>query len=75
MAKVILKSWRNGSQKIALVKLQVDILGKSLREAKTNVDLLLSDNKVIVEINDVALAKKFLEEAENLGVYCKLEVG
>ena len=72
MPKVIFKSWREGLQKVALTKLQVEILGKSLKESKSNVDLLLNDEEIVVEINDLELARKFLEEAEKLGVNCKM---
>ncbi|HRB72189.1 MAG TPA: hypothetical protein PK776_10125 [Flavobacterium sp.] len=72
MIKVELESWRDGLEKIALTKLQIEMLGKSLKESKTNVDLLLDDKKVILEIDDLDLAKVFLEEAEKIGVNCRL---
>lgn len=43
MAKVILDSWREGLEKISLTKLQVNMLGKTLTESKSNVDSLLDD--------------------------------
>jgi hypothetical protein len=55
-----------------LTKLQVEMLGKSLTESKMNVDSILDDNKVIIEIDNLDLANKFLEEAEKIGVNCKL---
>lgn len=72
MAKVILESWREGLEKVSLTKLQVDILGKSLRESKFNVDSLLDDKKVIIEIASIDLANEFLQEAEKIGINCKL---
>jgi len=72
MAKVILDSWREGLEKISLTKLQVDMLGKSLRESKTNVDSLLDNKKVIIEIDNIDLANEFLKEAEKVGVNCEL---
>lgn len=72
MAKVILKSWREGLEKISLTKLQVNMLGKSLRESKNNVDNLLDGKKVILEIENIDLAQEFLKEAEKIGVNCEL---
>ncbi len=73
MAKIILESWREGLEKVSLTKLQVDMLGKSLKESKLNVDSLLDDKKVIIEIDNIDLAQDFLEEAEKIGVNCKLQ--
>lgn len=72
MAKVILESWRDGFEKVSLTKLQVNMLGKSLKESKSNVDLLLDDEKVSIEIDDLDLVGEFLREAEKIGVNCKL---
>ncbi|WP_166923475.1 hypothetical protein [Flavobacterium poyangense] len=72
MAKVILESWKEGLKKISLTKLQVEKLGLSLREAKSNVDSLLEDEKIILEIDDENLANEFLREAQKIGVDCKL---
>ncbi len=72
MAKVILKSWREGLEKVSLTKLQVDMLGKSLKQSKSNVNLLLDGEEVVIEIDDLDLADKFLKEAEKLGVICQL---
>ncbi|MFV8324856.1 hypothetical protein [Flavobacterium sp. ZS1P14] len=72
MAKIMLESWREGLEKISLTKLQMDKLGISLKQSKSNVDSLLDDVKVILEIDDENLAKEFLEEAEKIGVNCKL---
>jgi len=72
MAKVILESWREGLEKITLTKLQVNMLGKSLSESKSNVDSLLDDKKVIIEIESLDLAHKFLKEAEKIGANCKI---
>jgi hypothetical protein len=72
MAKVILNSWREGFEKVSLTKLQVGMLGKSLKDSKTNVDELLSDKKVVIEIDDWELANEFLKNAEKIGVNCTL---
>lgn len=74
MAKIILDSWREGLEKISLTKLQVCLLGKSLVESKLNVDLLLENKKIVIEINELDLAQKFLIEAEKIGVNCKILV-
>jgi hypothetical protein len=71
MAKIMPESWREGLEKISLAKLQMDKLGISLKQSKSNVNSLLDDEKIILEINDENLAKEFLEEAEKLGANCK----
>jgi hypothetical protein len=72
MAKVILESWREGLKKVSLTRLQIDLLGKSLKESKLNVDSLLDDNEVIIEIDNLSLANEFLKEAEKIGANCQL---
>lgn len=74
MAKVILESWREGLKKISLTKLQVEMLRKPLNESKSNVDLLLDGIEVIIEVDNLDLAREFLKEAEKTGVNCKLLV-
>lgn len=74
MAKVILDSWREGFEKISLTKLQVNMLGKSLTESKSNVDSLLDDKKIILEIESLDLANEFLKEADKIGVNCELVI-
>lgn len=72
MAKIILESWREGLEKVSLTKLQINLLGKSLKESKSNVDYLLDDKQVIIEIDSLDLAYEFFKEAEKIGVNCKL---
>ncbi len=72
MVKVILYNWREGLEKVSLTKLQRDMLGKSLRESKTNVDFLLSGKNVIIEVETIDLANEFLKEANKIGVDCEL---
>lgn len=72
MAKVILESWREGLEKVSLTKLQIEKLKISLKESKSNVDSLLNNERVILEINNVNLAKEFYDEAEKIGVNCRL---
>ncbi|MFB9109594.1 hypothetical protein ACFFVK_13485 [Flavobacterium gyeonganense] len=40
MAKIVMESWREGLKGVSLVKLQNEILGLGLKEAKTNLDNL-----------------------------------
>lgn len=72
MVKVILESWREGLQKVALSKLQNEKLGMSLADCKRNVDMLLDDHSIILEIEDQIIAQEFLVEADRLGVNCKI---
>lgn len=71
MAKIVMESWREGLKGVSLVKLQNEILGLGLKEAKTNLDNLLDDIQIILEIADENSSKYFLEEADKLGVNCK----
>lgn len=72
MTKVVLESWREGLQKVSLTNLQHKKLGISLLDSKTNTDLLLDDRIVILEIEDIEIAKEFLKQAERIGVNCKI---
>ncbi|MDR6763058.1 hypothetical protein J2Y38_003276 [Flavobacterium sp. 2755] len=72
MAKVIMESWRYGLQMISLTKLQHEKLGLSLLESKTNADMLLEDQIIILEIEDENIAREFLNEADRFGVNCKM---
>ena len=74
MVKVILESWNEGLKKVSLTKLQVEKLGLSLKESKGNVDLLLDDEKVVLEVIDETLAKEFLTIATRMGVNCRIVV-
>lgn len=74
MIKIVLVSWRYGLDKVSLSKLQVDLLGKSLIESKFNVDSLLDDKKVVLEIDNMELAKEFLKYAGEIGVNCEFLV-
>lgn len=73
MAKIIMKSWREGMRKISLTKLQMDLFKKSLRESKNNVDLLLEGQEVRIETDNVDLAKEFQVRANEIGVNCIIE--
>ncbi|SHG70993.1 hypothetical protein [Flavobacterium defluvii] len=72
MAKVIMESWREGIKMVSLTKLQHEKLGLSLLESKTNADMLLEDQIIILEIEDESVALEFLEEADRFGVNCRL---
>ncbi|WP_406844602.1 hypothetical protein [Flavobacterium soyae] len=72
MAKVIMESWRYGLQVVSLTKLQYEKLGLSLLESKTNADMLLEDQIIILEIEDENVAREFLEEADRFGINCRL---
>lgn len=72
MTKIILCYWREGLKKVSLTKLQVELLGKSLKESKSNVDALLEGKEVIIEITSSELVDQFIEEAEKIGVNVKI---
>ena len=73
MAKVVMKSWREGLRKVSLTKLQVSLLDKSLVEAKNNVDSLLEGNKVEIATDNISLAQAFCIAANRIGVDCYIE--
>ncbi len=72
MAKVIMKSWRYGLEKVNLTKLQKDMLGMGLKDSKDNVDALLEGKEVILEIEDNVLAEEFYIKIEKIGVNAEL---
>ena len=66
MATITLTGWREGLQKIALAKLQQELLGLPLSAAKKNVDELLDGRSVSLEVAD-HLAADLLKRATELG--------
>lgn len=68
MGKIILEGWRDGFEKINFTKIQMDVLGKSLKESKENTDLLLDHKIVVIESYDLKLIKDFVSKAKSLGV-------
>ena len=68
MAIVIMKSWKEGLEKVSLSKLQIELLKLPLNEAKGNVDALLDGKEVTLNIKDENIAKQFFHEAERIGV-------
>jgi hypothetical protein len=73
MAKIKMLGWTEGLKKVSLAELQNSLLSISFKEAKENVDKLLSDNSVEINIDDHLIATRFVEEALGLGVICVLE--
>lgn len=73
MATIILTGWREDLQKIALAKLQQELLGLSLKAAKENVDCLLDGHSVSLEIAD-RLAPKLLNRATELGAQARFSL-
>ena len=65
--------WKEDMQKVSLTKLQIEVLGLSLRSSKENVDRLLEGAEVFIEAKSLASAKKFVEEANKLGVVCQID--
>ncbi|MDM1546432.1 hypothetical protein [Empedobacter falsenii] len=70
--KIIIESWNEGFQKIALTHLQIDLLKLSLKEAKSNVDKLLDGHSIIIDINNEQLATTFVKEVKNINVNCRM---
>lgn len=72
MTAVILNGWCEGLQKVALTKLQTDLLHKPLKEAKTNVDWLLEGRRIELQVETPSLAARFIALAQELGASCYL---
>lgn len=72
MAEIILESWEEGLEKVSLTKLQMEMLGSSLKAAKSNVDFLLDGKIVTIKIENYSLAQEFLKKSE-LIVSCYLQ--
>ncbi|RYE90275.1 MAG: hypothetical protein EOO37_03355 [Cytophagaceae bacterium] len=73
MATILLTGWREGLQKVALAKLQVEIMSIAFREAKEHVDQLLAGKAVSLEVADTA-ATDFFNRATDLGALCRFSV-
>ncbi|GAA0189776.1 hypothetical protein GCM10009122_50520 [Fulvivirga kasyanovii] len=73
MPKIVMKGWLEGLEKVSLSLLQVNLLGLSLKESKSNVDLLLDDEEVIIQVGSLELANKFIKEAKSIGVICEVK--
>ncbi|SIS68474.1 hypothetical protein SAMN05421796_1021 [Chryseobacterium piscicola] len=46
----------------------MDLLGISLKDAKSNVDKILDDKEVVLVINDKILFQKFIKEMDDIGL-------
>jgi ribosomal protein L7/L12 len=68
MGYIHIKGWKEGLQKVALTKLQMDLLGLSLKESKENVDSLLEGDLVRIFAEDLNVAQEFISRAVELGV-------
>jgi hypothetical protein len=74
MATIVLAGWRVGLQKIALTRLQQELLLLSLKQAKENVDRLLEGEKnslrlghpILLNVPD-EVAAEFINRANTLG--------
>lgn len=70
--KIIIESWDEGFQKIALTHLQIDLLKLSLKDAKCNVDKLLDGQVILIEIDNEQLALNFIEEVKKIKANCRI---
>ncbi len=75
MIKVIFEGWEVGMRKIPFIKLLNEKAGFSLSEAKKMKDDLVDNNKVIViETDNIDLAKEIFNKAKKLKVIGRLEI-
>jgi hypothetical protein len=68
MRRLKLHDWCEGFKKVSFTRIQVQMLGLSLSEAKNNTDKLLNGEEVTFEIEDEILLYEFLKSAIDLGV-------
>ena len=73
MITVILQGWEDGLEKVSLTKLQMEVLGQSLKESKENVDKLLDGEIVEIFVEELDKAKMFVLKASAVGAICKYE--
>lgn len=73
IVRIIFLGWNEGLEKVTLIRLLKSMLGKGLKESKENVDDLLEGKEIIFEIEDEDLAYDFAQQAEDLGVKCRIE--
>ena len=73
MATIILEGWKEGLEKVSLTKLQIEILEKSLKESKENVDKLLDGEIVEITVDSINKAELFIQKANPIGVICRYE--
>ena len=66
--------WEKNMQKVSLTKLQMVLLGLSLKESKENVDRLLNGEEVAIDVDALEQAQRFSVEAQRIGVRCRTDV-
>lgn len=59
-------------EKVSLSKLQMELLGISLKAAKQNVDDLLDGRTVEIEAPSLTVGQEFVKKATEIGVNCRL---
>ena len=73
MPRVEFTGWQTGFAKVRLTRLFRSSAGLSLAEAKEKVDYILEGKLVIITLPNLTDTEKFVQEAQELGVICKLE--
>lgn len=66
--RILFTGWKDGMQKVAFTKLQVEYLNMSFKDAKLNVDNLLDGGCVIVEIPYKHDIERFIQLSQEMGV-------
>jgi hypothetical protein len=72
VAKVLLRDWRPGLQKIPLTRLMQREAGLTLAPAHANTNRLLERQPVIVTLPTDEAAKRFVREASALGAVAEI---
>lgn len=68
MKSVVIETWVEGFKKVSFTKWQVEVLGMSLSQAKSNTDAILDGVEVIIEIEDPVLLEQFVSRLNDIGV-------
>jgi hypothetical protein len=73
MARVVIKGWETGLNKVALNRLLRQHAGLGLGDAKAVVDRVLGGQVVTVECPDPAMASELCRAASSVGAICSLD--
>ena len=65
-----IENWPDGFKLISFAKLQMDVLGIGLKEAKDNADRLMKGETIYFDISDLKIANDFIFKAAALDVVC-----
>ncbi|BAV06161.1 hypothetical protein SAMN05421788_106224 [Filimonas lacunae] len=72
-SSIVMTGWREGMEKVSMIRLQRSLLELTMTEAKENIDKLLDGKEITLSVSDITIAKVFVAAANELGVDCLLK--